>query len=541
MASCSFLVLCPLLCLFGAVSAQNGNCSIPPVTVPIKNVLLSNGQLRRGIAMDMGSPPQPFALLPAWFANNTYIYDYSAGSCDDLTEDGCVTLRGGLYDSSSSTTFIRFDDPAAAGADPVDNETVTDSNWGRDSLVLNSNSTLDDYPFGIIDEDFSAGYTRQGLLGLSSNSSILNALEAAGQIASRSFSFFWGLDGATEPVRTDGGIVFGGYDAAKIDGDQNITAQFGGYDSCSSGMLITIMDVELNFPNGSSPSLSPDRPFVCCVLPELPFVVTLSQSPYFDNFESLTQTSNIGRSSGEDFFNMMYPPDEVYTGDLTFKLENDIDIRVPNHQLVKPEMQVTDQGSVFENTTISVLLINSLRDANEDDVLAVGKYFFTSAYLTVNLDTQSFSIFKANPTFDTDPVAINDDSSAADCEVTGTISAGPSSSPTPQQTIAGDGSNSPSSLSGSAIAGAVVGSVFGAALIAVAVLYFLQRRRWRKQAAGGPKDDAVSLSTTSVEPGFNPGLQELGGSDPPEVYGSDPPKHELPVPYRDRVRVAELE
>ena len=36
--------------------------TIQPLVIPIQNVTLSNGAVRRGVSFNVGTPPQPFAL-----------------------------------------------------------------------------------------------------------------------------------------------------------------------------------------------------------------------------------------------------------------------------------------------------------------------------------------------------------------------------------------------------------------------------------------------------------------------------------------------
>ena len=75
-------------------------------------------------------------------------------------------------------------------------------------------------------------------LGSGSNSTILNALKASGQIASRSWSLFWGRTGATTNTQLKGSFVFVGYDRAKVSG-ANYTRSFSSSkSSCSTSMLV---------------------------------------------------------------------------------------------------------------------------------------------------------------------------------------------------------------------------------------------------------------------------------------------------------------
>lgn len=43
------------------------DCAPYPISVPIRDVHLSNGQIMRGVAMSVGTPAQNFAFLPQWY------------------------------------------------------------------------------------------------------------------------------------------------------------------------------------------------------------------------------------------------------------------------------------------------------------------------------------------------------------------------------------------------------------------------------------------------------------------------------------------
>lgn len=47
------------------VSASQDTCSLT-VSVPITNVSLGGGIIRRGLSMSLGTPPQSMAMLPKW-------------------------------------------------------------------------------------------------------------------------------------------------------------------------------------------------------------------------------------------------------------------------------------------------------------------------------------------------------------------------------------------------------------------------------------------------------------------------------------------
>lgn len=173
-----------------------------------------------------------------------------------------------------------------------------------------------DFPLGLAGNDFGGTFNTQNVFGLGSNSTILNTLVSMEKIASRSWSWWWGQTGATDEAQMDGSIVFGGYDKAKTLEEPH-SYEFGAFAlDCQSGMHVTITDLVLTFPNGSTTSILYPNQLSGCLQPDFPPLMTLPNAPYFENFERFTQTRNIGRGGGNGIGarGMLYQPDEVYDG-----------------------------------------------------------------------------------------------------------------------------------------------------------------------------------------------------------------------------------
>lgn len=192
---------------------------------------------------------------------------------------------------------------------------TSQSLWARDSFTLNSNLTLEGFPLGIPRTDWKSSYTPQMAFGLGHNSTILSVLKTAGKVSSRTWSFFWGLTGPTQNVQMDGSFVFGGYDRAKVKG-KNYTRPLSTLKpTCTTGMLVTIVDIRLNFPNGSSPSLftgPQSAAMSACIEPDFPVLMTMPYDPYYEYFSTLIGGTYIGRSFGINFYGMLYAPQNVY-------------------------------------------------------------------------------------------------------------------------------------------------------------------------------------------------------------------------------------
>ena len=92
----------------------------------------------------------------------------------------------------------------------------------------------------------------------------------------------------------DGLIVFGGYDRAKTTGNRYTQKLVPPEVNCESGMRVTMSDLKLDFPNGTISSVLGRNQIPFCLQPDYPVLMTLPQYPYYNTFQSLTDTHNIG-------------------------------------------------------------------------------------------------------------------------------------------------------------------------------------------------------------------------------------------------------
>jgi hypothetical protein len=77
-----------------------------------------------------------------------------------------------------------------------------------------------------------------------------------------------------------------------------------------------------------------------------------------------------------------------------------IDFRIPNTQLVNPDLVIDSDSQVVFNNSVAELLVNPLVSGNANDIMKLGRPFFSSAYLLVDYDSLTFTIWKANQTKD---------------------------------------------------------------------------------------------------------------------------------------------
>jgi hypothetical protein len=167
-----------------------------------------------------------------------------------------------------------------------------------------------------------------------------------------------------------------------------------------------------------------------------------------------------------------------YAGNLTFTFSNNLQITIPNHQLVIPDISIDISGNAVFNSSTREVMLNSLQSINADDMPILGMTFPTSAYLSVNHDRGTFSLWQANPTTDEKLIGIGQNNNGCLGAATNATPATPSPSPSHKP--------SPSPISAGAIAGIVVAAVASIAVV-VGYLYMrkTKRNRVRRKAAMG--------------------------------------------------------
>lgn len=163
---------------------------------------------------------------------------------------------------------------------------------------------------------------------------------------------------------------------------------------------------------------------------------------------------------------------------MTITLKSGLSVRVPNSQFLTPFVDIADNGSRIYNESIKEFLYDSIGDQSP----TLGRYFLTAAYLMVDHDDETFTLWQANATTESNLVSIVSDTTESSCNSTQSGSSGTD----------GTGSSSSSSSNGSdsstggksstgAIAGGVVGGVIALAAIAAGVFLVMRRRKRRGQ------------------------------------------------------------
>ena len=191
-------------------------------------------------------------------------------------------------------------------------------------------------------------------------------------------------------------------------------------------------------------------------------------------------------------------------------------VRIPNNQLVQPNIFINDDGVLSYNISTREINIDSLQAENLHDLPLLGQTFLTSAYLFVEPDKDQFTIWQADPTSDQNiiPQAEEDSSPCTSTGASATM-ARQSSTPTSSGSSTFTTSNS---LNAGAIAGGVIGGLAGLAIIAVIAFLLLRRKSKKEQSPHGIASDPTS-------PEKNGGYNLPGSQDPRPKDGANEIKY----------------
>ncbi|KAM3548493.1 hypothetical protein MY1884_009160 [Beauveria asiatica] len=495
--------LAKLLLLIAAGSllptAQSTNCNTSPVRLSIQNVTIPSGKIRRGVAIQVGTPPQTLAFQPKWDNNNTYVFGPQCLYEDFIhTPDACATFRGGLYDPSKSKSGGSTNRSFVPPKDPFASDSYA---YFTDLVKLDNNVSLDDFPIGRATNSSDWGlqaYDPLNIIGMSSGSLFLDTLYQTGKIASRSFGYFWGLDGTSSRDQLDGSFVVGGYDKAKTLGTP-YTGTISVKGNCWTGIIVTIRDIVLNFRNGTDKSIFPSdnggTALLACVHPELPSLMDMPRTPHFSNLLGATGLVEGKRSTGIHWWNVLVSTksNQLYDGDMTVHFEGGLQIAIPNRLLIVPETKIADSGDIVSNSSSQVILIDSLQDVTSKSMPKLGRNFLSLAYLQSNQDSGQYSIWQVNPTPNEDLVVVDEKNAIVrggrPCPAGATTA--PSSQPSSQPSSPSQQGHDNKPLSTAAMAGIAVGAVAVVALIG-GLAWFLLRKRKTRAAAEAEAAEAKS-------------------------------------------------
>lgn len=249
--------------------------------------------------------------------NNSYVYTKEfadATGCVNKTNAWCAAHHGGWYVAGDSDTYKVASSATEAGGTEAEGRTnASFSNWMTENFTITSNATLSKFPIGIPRVPLGdSNYNPQAVFGVGTGSTLLNALKNGGHIGARVWSMFWGLAGATASTKMDGSFIFGGYDAAKVSG-KPYNYSIGSDDDSDCDYMVTIQDMLLDFPNGTSSSIFggvQSQLLKACIDTSFPTLMTLPYDPYFANFENMSGMACSNRSLGVNYYGIICDADD---------------------------------------------------------------------------------------------------------------------------------------------------------------------------------------------------------------------------------------
>ncbi|GKT45017.1 uncharacterized protein ColSpa_05198 [Colletotrichum spaethianum] len=402
------------------------SCDFEPVALPIQDVQVDPdipNSFMRGIPAKIGTPAQDIVMLPWAELNNTWIYNETP-NCDSSiiwNDRICEIRRGSLFHTDNSTTFNKSSDIVCAGGAPEEITTagseagakklISTSLGGKDRLDVGG-TTLSSTPIGIPTLRWDNGYTMLHALGLGASPTCITSLHRLA-----------GLDLESGPSS--------GVEATtlrKITG-KNVTQRLDYSEStgCWTGMKVTVTDVQVNFRDGNDKSIMPlNTALQCCIVPHR-HLLWEAPGSFVDTFENVTNSRDPGVSFGlhcqklREYrrFDLDIPVGNIsydyfhshqsgfFDGDITFFLSSGLQVRVPNNQYIVTFVDIERNGSRTISTTQKELLFNGL----SDQPATLERYFLTAAYLMVDHDAETFTLWQANPTTRSNLVKVASDGS----------------------------------------------------------------------------------------------------------------------------------
>jgi hypothetical protein len=166
---------------------------------------------------------------------------------------------------------------------------------------------------------------------------------------------------------------------------------------------------------------------------------------------------------------------------MSISLQSGPSISIANSQVVQPDATILSNGSINYNSTLNEVNIIPLQSLNANDMVQLGRQFLSGAYLMVNEDAGTFTLWQAIDSSDENLIAVDENG-----EVFSPTCASTKSNDTTATTPGSTGSASSSSLASSppsmtpisTIVGPVVGGVAGIVLlVGLGVLLWMRRRK----------------------------------------------------------------
>lgn len=220
------------------------------------------------------------------------------------------------------------------------------------------------------------------------------------------------------------------------------------------------------------------------------------------------------------------------------ELDGTFNFTLPNDILVLPQEYVASDGAFETNSSNPGILFAPTTSGNEEDVPIIGRPFFSSAYIMVDLDAGTWTLWQANATADTRLVNVGEDCAGRHDVDTSTPTI---SSPGVVATngIGSDKNDTTdvsankvsTGMSGGAIAGTVVGAAVGLGVLAAALAIYLLRKKGQTKRSANETDIAFTSNGRNPEK-LTPTWHEMPADSASELPAGRYLAHESPVAKR---------
>jgi len=130
--------------------------NVQPLQLPYKNVSLSASgfPIARGIAVEIGTPPQFLSLRPSTGGNNTFVFDLAA--CGSASNYSCTAPHGGVFAWRQSSTFHPVIESNWNGTRDADVDSGGTKVFFNDDILFSQGGEIYGYPMDVDSSQYGA-------------------------------------------------------------------------------------------------------------------------------------------------------------------------------------------------------------------------------------------------------------------------------------------------------------------------------------------------------------------------------------------------